>query len=422
MCGRGAPDAAVARRARAIVAALWTVIAAGTAFERPATAQNTRAEDLRAAREAKARELSAPRRSLFEQVLFKIEDDLLVERILNPPRGVHVRLGGLGEGAGFGVGPAFRYNTPRFDFRSSAAVSFKSYVLAEAAVRFPGTLTDNLYATRTGPYIELSARRRDFPQQDFFGIGPGSAESARSNYALRDSFVQVAGGLRLDRFTAGLGVGYLNPSVGAGRDDGMPSTTEVFPPGQVPGLAVQPSFLVLEPFVEWTTVEPPIEDWSGGRYRVSFARYSDRDLRRYSFARWDVDARQYIPFFGGTRRIALRARATSSIADDGDVVPFYLQPTLGGATTLRAFRTFRFQDDSALLLQAEYRWRINELVTAALFYDAGAVAPRLNGLGRLETSWGFGFRGGTRTGVVFRADVAFGREGPRLLLRFEDAF
>ena len=120
---------------------------------------------------------------------------------------------------------------------------------------------------------------------------------------------------------------------------------------------------------------------------------------------------------------ALRAFAASASADDGNEVPFFLQPTLGGAQTLRGFRSFRFRDESALLLQAEYRWRINELIAGALFYDTGAVARRLGDIGTLERDYGIGMRVGGRNGVSFRADLAFGgSDGTRLLLRFDDVF
>ena len=186
---------------------------------------------------------------------------------------------------------------------------------------------------------------------------------------------------------------------------------------------MQPAFGVVEPFVEFATLDRALNEPAGGRYRFAFTRYDDRDFDRFSFQRWDLDLRQYLPFLHGTRTIALRAWLSSSDPDEGHVVPFYLQPSLGGATTLRGFRTFRFRDRSALLLQAEYRWRINELVSGALFYDTGAVASRLGDLGELERDYGFGLRAGSRTEVVFRADFAFGgREGARILLRFDDVF
>ena len=87
----------------------------------------------------KARALTPQKRSMLERLIYKLDDDLLLERVLDAPRGVYARLGGIGEGAGFGVGPAFRYNTTRFDFKTSAAASMKTYFIAEASLRFPGT-------------------------------------------------------------------------------------------------------------------------------------------------------------------------------------------------------------------------------------------------------------------------------------------
>jgi outer membrane protein assembly factor BamA len=146
---------------------------------------------------------------------------------------------------------------------------------------------------------------------------------------------------------------------------------------------------------------------------VTFTRYADRDLDQFSFNRWDVDLRQFIPFVHDTHTLALRAWVSSSDPSDGDSVPFYLQPTLGGSRSLRGFSTFRFRDRSALLLQAEYRWRINEFVTGALFYDTGAVAPRS---GHRTARARLRLRPARRQPLDrgARMDVAFGgREGTR---------
>ena len=131
--------------------------------------------------------------------------------------------------------------------RSSAISSVKP------PVRFPGTPLDSLFVTRDGPYVEVYARRRDFPQEDFFGLGPDSDEGSRSNYAVRDSFARVTGGFRRHKVRAGVSLGYLDPSIGRGTDSRMPSTAEIFAPSDVPGLAVQPAFSVIEPFIEVET-------------------------------------------------------------------------------------------------------------------------------------------------------------------------
>jgi hypothetical protein len=143
------------------------------------------------ARLEKARAVSPQQRSTVERLIYKLDDDLLIERVLDAPRGIYARLGGIGEGAGFGAGPAFRYNATRFDFKTSAAVSMKAYFIGEATVRFPGTIGHNEYFRSRGPYLELYGRRRDFPQEDFFGLGPDSQDSRRSNYAQRDSFGEI---------------------------------------------------------------------------------------------------------------------------------------------------------------------------------------------------------------------------------------
>ena len=382
----------------------------------------TRAEEDRARREDKALRLVPERRAKIETVLYKIDEDLILQRIFNPPRGFHARVGGV-EGAGFGVGPGYQYIGVPFDLRTSAAASLKGYFLAEGSLRFPGTQSEDLYTWANGPFVELYARRRDSPQEDFYGLGPDSLEGDQSNFALRDTLVRVTPAARRGYLTAGVNLGYLDPSIGSGTDTSMPSTDQIFGPDEVPGLDAQPAFGVIEPFVEFATLDRAIEDRGGGRYRVSFTRYADRDLDQFSFNRWDVDLRQYIPFVHGTHTLALQAWASSSDPSDGDSVPFYLQPTLGGSRSLRGFRTYRFRDRSALLLQAEYRWRVNEFVTGAFFYDTGAVAPGLDDIGRLERDYGFGLRAGSRSAVAVRIDVAFGgREGTRFLVRFDDVF
>ena len=386
-------------------------------------AQTTRAEEDRARREVKAIQLVPERRSKIEAVLYRIDEDVILQRIFNPPRGIHARVGGIGEGAGFGGGPGYQFIGVPVDLRTSAAASLKGYFIAEGSLRFPGTQSEDLYTWANGPYVEVYARWRDSPQEDFYGLGPNSLEDDRSNFAQRETFVRVTPGVRRGHLTAGVNLGYLDPSIGSGTDTSMPSTDEIFGPEEVPGLDAQPAFGVIEPFVEFATLDRAIDDRAGGRYRVTFTRYADRDLGQFSFNRWDVDLRQFIPFVHDTHTLALRAWVSSSDASDGDSVPFYLQPTLGGSRSLRGFRTFRFRDRSALLLQAEYRWRINEFVTGALFYDTGAVAPELDDIGRLERDYGFGLRAGSRAAVAFRVDVAFGgREGTRFLVRFDDVF
>ena len=388
-----------------------------------ARSQLPQLDEATAERERKAREVRPHQRSPLERVLFKLEDDLLLERVLDPPRGIYLRMGSMGEGSGFALGPAYRYNTAGFDLKASAAASTKTYFSGDVSLRFPGTIGQNAYFKAQGPYIELQGRRHVFPQEDFFGLGPDSLSSNRSDYALRDTLGRVVSGYERGRFHMGVGVGYLDASIGSGTDARMPSSTEIFTSDEMPGVNDRGGFLVIEPFVEYATFDRAIEDHSGGLYRLSVTEYQDRRHDRYSFRRWDADLRQYLTFVKDTRMIAVRAWAVSAVAEADNDVPFYLQPTLGGGRTLRAYRTFRFRDTTALLLQGEYRWRINHFVQGALFYDTGSVGSDLDALGDFERSYGIGLRAGGRMGSAFRVEMAFGgQEGNRLQVSFGDAF
>jgi hypothetical protein len=109
----------------------------------------------------------------------------------------------------------------------------------------------------------------------------------------------------------------------------------------------------------------------GGRYRLSLNKYLDQTADRFSFNRWEVDLQQYVPIFTPSRLIALRANAVGVVPDDGHDVPFYLQPTLGGSHSIRAYPHQRFRDRNSILLQAEYRYILNDFMTGSVFTTPG---------------------------------------------------
>ena len=122
--------------------------------------------------------------------------------------------------------------------------------------------------------------------------------------------------------------------------------------------------------------------------------------------------------------MALRAAAATTVTADGNVVPFYLLPELGGHSALRGYSSWRFRDRARLLLSGEYRWSAGPLVDMALFVDAGQVAPRLGDLSfsELHTSYGVGFSVHTPSATVTRLEVARSREGVGLLISFGPSF
>ena len=104
--------------------------------------------------------------------------------------------------------------------------------------------------------------------------------------------------------------------------------------------------------------------------------------------------RQFIPIFDKKRVFALQLAMVGTDADDGNRVPFYMQPTLGGGQTLRTSSDYRFRDTHALWMNAEYRWEAFSALDMALFTDWGKVAPKFSDLdfSDLEHAYGIGFR------------------------------
>jgi hypothetical protein len=385
-----------------------------------ATDPETRSELLRREREEKATRLEPPDQPGLEHFLLDLESGRLYERFLNPAEGVYPKFGTITPGSGFSMGPAFRLPARlggHVDFSGFATGSFKKYWMVEGRMRMPRLADERLT-------IDLHAQRYDFPEEDYFGIGPASSRDDHVTYGLRNT---VAGGTAAFQPLGWLslsGTGqYLTPRVAAYAESG--SIGSLFDNQSAPGLARQPDYMRYEAMADVNFREPRGNPRSGGRYALTYQRFADLDGGAYSFDRLEADLQQYVPLLRDRRLLALRAFASVSEADDGAEVPFYLQRTLGGPDDLRGFRRFRFRDRHALLLQAEYRWEIFTAVDGAIFYDAGKVASRNEDLilRDLESDYGIGFRFGTRNGVFLRIEGAFGsREGKHFIFRFGNVF
>jgi outer membrane protein assembly factor BamA len=388
-------------------------------------AQQTRQDVLLKQREEKAGRLAPYKPGKLERLADKMEDQRMYERLFFGSSGgsgvFFPYFGSLEPGSGFAIGPSYRNQRLFGDeatLRIWAAASLRKYWKTEARLTFPRLAGGRLFA-------EVFANRSELPQKDYFGLGPDSLRENRSDFALRNTSVGGSFGARAGYLTAGIGLESLTPSVGLGKSTRVPHTHDLFTDADTPGLSEQPDFLHYQAFAEFNNRSPQRNPRAGGRYRLEYHRYNDRDLDRYSYDRVDLDVQHYIPFLNQKRVIALRALISTSHTNDGNAVPFYLQRTLGGTNTLRGFRNYRFRDRNLLLLQAEYRWEIFPALDAALFYDTGKVVPEPGDLDldHLEHDYGFGFRFGTINGVIMRIDSAFGSaDGKHFRMGFSHVF
>jgi hypothetical protein len=398
---------------------VWNI--AGAAQEADRLLIQSRAEQIQAERQLKARNLEPDQPDRIERGLQFIKEKKIVERITGGVAGVRVSLGGLVTGSGFAAGPEYLRRDlagERIIFRSSVRASLREAYLIDTQLSMPRLANDRLF-------VDLYAAHRNLPRIDYYGPGPSSAKSGRTAYGLEDTTFQAETGVRpAGPLRLGVVGRYVLLNVGPGRDARFASTDRVFSPAQAPGIQRQSDYWERGAFVQLDFRDNPGGPRSGGNYVAELARVSDRGLGLYSFDRLNLEAQQYISFFNERRVIALRARGSFTDPRPGNVVPFYLQPSLGGSDDLRGFRPFRFYDNNAVVFNGEYRWEVFSGMDAALFADAGRVFRHWRDaeLADLETSYGFGLRFNVRNDVFLRIDTGFSREGFQVWFKFGNAF
>jgi hypothetical protein len=272
--------------------------------------------------------------------------------------------------------------------------------------------------------LGVRARRQSYPQEDFFGVGPGARRSDHTSFQISNTIVGGRVGVRpAPGLTVGAGLEFSRPEVGPGTNDKVPTIDTVFDDATAPGLRGERNFLRTSAFLDFDYRQPK-NARRGGWYQLEASRIGE-GTDAFTFTRVDIDLRQYASILAERRVLAVRLFASTSDPVAGGRVPFYFMPSLGGHDSLRGFRDYRFRGPHAILTQTEYRFEVWSGLDAALFYDAGKVAARRADLDfkDLEDAYGFGFRFNTDNGTILRIDAGFGsRDGKHLYIVFGDVF
>jgi hypothetical protein len=335
---------------------------------------------------------------------------------------VTFEVGGLGPGAGPAINSVLRKNA--YDGHLPARVWGHLEIHGFYSV---GTGAELRTISKHDLTFALDGSYADSPQLEYYGPGQNSSIHNQTNFRREDTLFNFRVGLRTHHELAeACRVGGLLQHVGPGTNDNLPTTQSVFGPAQAPGIDGQSSYLIAGCSVQLDLRDFSEDPHKGTYVWVGFDRYNAESLSRFSFYRVPLVAEQYIPFFNRKRVIALRARTDLSFHSEDEVVPFYLQPTLGSDMDLRGYRRYRFYDENSLSLNAEYRWEIGLGFDMALFIDGGNVyhRPWQVSFSDLKSSAGFGLRikNENERRVLARLDVGFSREGFQIWLRVPELF
>ena len=337
--------------------------------------------------------------------------------------GFYPVFGGLYTGAGWlSLGGGYRQHflDDKVVYDTSASLSWRFYKLVQGHVEMPLLAGGHLAVGTQGSWQDLT-------QVNYFGIGPDSPETDRSEYRFKSTDIVGYARYRPQRWLSlGGGVGWLDRltlSAPVGPfDRGFPDARGIFLEEPVLELERHPGFLHGELRLAVDTRDYPSHPMSGGLYRGSWALFSDQALELYSFRRYEAEALHAIPIVRERFTLLAHGWTVISSARDDQRVPFYMLPSLGGGSTLRSYSDFRFHDRNMLVASVESRVALFTHVDAAVFADAGNVARRAGDLNLDKRSYGFGLRLHGHETTTARFDVARGDEGWRMMFSLNDPF
>lgn len=349
------------------------------------------------------------------------EKKSLKDRLKEPDQGGGIHLtehfaivfGGIKQGSGIALGPAVSTKFKDGGFAQLKAVySVKQFKLVQA--RYD---TRRFWSDRA--IVISRVRWQDAPELPLYHIGPDSPD-ARVDYSEKKTEASSRASLKVSPLvTVNLGFGAERYTTSGGRTNLDPNFLDALAalgltPAPPLGIGTKPTFGHAFMGVGLDSRAPSSDYSRRGRFaEAELHAYNDWKGGQDSFRRLELTAQQLIPTHAERGVIDLSARAWLSQSSDPLGVPFYLMPTLGGGDLLKAYPSYRFRDRNALLLKSEYRWAVHKMVDIAGVYEAGKVAPRVNGL-KLENmahSVAIGLRGHTDKASLFRADLAYGSEG-----------
>lgn len=266
-----------------------------------------------------------------------------------------------------------------FNFRAIKVPDTPVAVITHRPVKGTGKKAEILYA----PEVNFYAEAISLNKLSYYGIGPDTSRDNLALYGMRE--IVVGGNGSYPIHNSGLSLfGELDGRFFALRPASSDAT--------VPELGPQKGFFEPGEGVRFD------RDLSS-RFIVDYSATLQEFLggSSDSFERLNLDFLHTIPLYklektaGSTTRnrdgsINLEARLVESFEPSGNTIPFYLQPTLGGADIngdkmLASYPDYRFRAPNLMLFRADLEHSIWGPIGAMFQYDLGKVALTRGDLG-----------------------------------------
>jgi Omp85 superfamily domain len=395
------------------VVALTLALPSARAFCQEPQAPATRTAVIEQSQTEKAGQLHPFEPGKVEAFLDKAEATLLTGQLH-----VHPFFESAYAGGGFTLGAGYVTRVSAYnllDLRGS--FTFKGYKRIEAAFLAPRLFDRRATLTALGGWREAT-------DVGFYGIGTSQTSKAdRASYRFDQPYASAVLDVWPTRELVFLRGGLEVSQWNQGAGHGAPTVDEVYTPASLPGLGASPIYLHSQAGAGIDSRPSPGYARRGGSYSITFHDFRD-DGGAFGFRRTDYEAIQHVPILRDAWVLSLHGRLELANAANGQSIPFFMLPSLGGGSSLRGFSSWRFRDRNALLLQADWRVLVNRFMDVALFYDAGRVADRRSDLteGPLKSDYGLGFRLHGALATPLRIEFARSNEGLALVFSSKAAF
>jgi surface antigen Omp85-like protein len=390
---------------RCLASSLFTLVAlagpVGVAYAQE-PAPTTRQGVIEQAQAEKVKNLRPYVPNKGERLAGRLEDILTGER-----SHLHPFFESAYSGGGFAFGAGYTQHVSAFNFVDvRGSYSLSNYKRAEIEFVAPHLLH------RRGE-LSLLGGWREATEVGFYGLGIDTSKADGTSYRFKRPYASglltlwptrryllLRGGAEWTRWSQEPGLGRF------------PSVETVYTPATLPGLGADPTYVHTQATVgvDWRT--SPGYSRRGGYYAVTGHDYNDRN-KAFGFQQVDYEAIQHFPVLRETWVFSFRALARTTMDKGGQVMPFFMLPSLGGSSSLRGHSSLRFRDRNSVLLQGEWRIMASRYLDSAVFFDAGQVAGRRSdfNVDKLKHDYGFGLRFHGPISTPLRIELAKGTEG-----------
>lgn len=321
-------------------------------------------------------------------------------------------------GGGFALGVGYMHHVSPYnllDVRGS--YSIRDYKRAEVEFMAPRMFQRRGMLSLLGGYREAT-------QVGFYGIGTNTVKEDRANYAFdlwyASGLLTVRPTRRVFMVRGGLELTEWNTKPGQGS---APPVDTLYSPATLPGVDSRVTYLHSQATIgiDWR----PATDYArrGGFYGVTFHDFADND-DAFGFKQIDYEVVQHVPIMRETWAISVRGLWQTTARKEGQEIPYFMLPSLGGGSNLRGYSSWRFRDRNSLLLQGEWRIMVNRYLDTVFFYDTGMVTSRTSDLdfSDMKRDFGFGVRFHGPISTPLRIDLAKSPEGLALVFATSAAF